>query len=195
MARKSEKRERSAGTSKREAKAAKELLFVDAYLGNGCIGAKAYLQAGYKAKNAHVAAVMANRLLRKPDIARLIKSRTRERLELAQLTANESMASLGRDIHFDPANLEHEDGTPKRLRELDPDTRAALRGYKREPITSGTGKRRKVIGYRVEWKFPEKTAAREQAMKHFGLYERDNKQKPFYVPPELVIVGVPGKGQ
>jgi hypothetical protein len=28
-------------------------------------------------------------------------------------------------------------------------------------------------------------------MKHFGLYERDNKQKPFYMPPEFVIVGVP----
>ena len=35
---------------------------------------------------------------------------------------------------------------------------------------------------------------REQAMKHFGLYERDNKQKPFYTPPQLVIVGVPGRG-
>jgi hypothetical protein len=30
-------------------------------------------------------------------------------------------------------------------------------------------------------------------MKHFGLYERDNKQKPFYMPSEFVIVGVPGR--
>jgi hypothetical protein len=28
---------------------------------------------------------------------------------------------------------------------------------------------------------------------HFGLYERDNKQKPFYMPPEFVIGGVPGR--
>jgi hypothetical protein len=27
-------------------------------------------------------------------------------------------------------------------------------------------------------------------MKHFGLYERDNKQKPFYVPPVINIVPV-----
>jgi hypothetical protein len=45
--------QRGAGTSKAEAKAAKELLFVDAYLANGCIGAKAYLQAGYQAKKGH----------------------------------------------------------------------------------------------------------------------------------------------
>jgi hypothetical protein len=32
-------------------------------------------------------------------------------------------------------------------------------------------------------------------MKHFGLYERDNKQKPFYVPPVIKVIGVPGRGQ
>ena len=32
-------------------------------------------------------------------------------------------------------------------------------------------------------------------MKHFGLYERDNKQKPFYVPPVIQVVLVPGRGQ
>ena len=71
---------------------------------------------------------MAKRLLRKPGIAELIRERKQNRLEAANLTANESMASMARDIRFDPAKLEHEDGTPKRLRELDEDTRLALRG-------------------------------------------------------------------
>ena len=35
----------------------------------------------------------------------------------------------------------------------------------------------------VKYRSPDKTAAREQAMKHFGLYERDNSQKP----PRLVV--------
>ena len=99
---------------------------------------------------------------------------------------------MARDIRFDPAKLEHEDGTPKRLRELDEDTRLALRGYKLEETITGNGKNRKIV-HRLEVKFPEKTAAREQAMKHFGLYERDNKQKPFYMPPEYIFVGVPGR--
>ena len=42
----------------------------------------------------------------------------------------------------------------------------------------------------IRYRSPDKNAAREQAMKHFGLYERDNKQKPFYMPPEIVIVPV-----
>jgi phage terminase small subunit len=180
-------------TSKAEAKAAKEMLFIDTYLANGCIGAKAYVHAGYKAKNANVAAVMANRLLRNPKIAGLIKSRTRERLEMAQLTANESMASLARDVKFNPRQLLRAIGVPAEIiDQLDDDTLKALRGFKMNPVEIGKG-RQKRIAYRVEVKFPEKTAAREQAMKHFGLYERDNKQKPFYTPPKLVIVGVPGR--
>ena len=173
-----ERAQRGAGTSKAEAKAAKELLFVDYYLANGCIGAKAYLQAGYRAKNAHVAAVMANRLLRKPDIAELIKERNRKRLETAKLTANETMQSMARDLKFDPSVCFHDNGEPKPIHEIPPEARQSLRGYKRDK--DGV----------VEFKFPEKTAVREQAMKHFGLYERDNKQKPFYVPPVIKVIPV-----
>ena len=101
---------------------------------------------------------------------------------------------MARDIRFDPAKLEHEDGTPRRLRELDEDTRLALRGYKLEETITGNGKNRKIVR-RLEVKFPEKTAARGQAMKYFGLYEKTNQQKPTYMRPEFVIVGVPGRGK
>jgi hypothetical protein len=37
------------------------------------------------------------------------------------------MASLARDIHFDPARLFHQNGRPKQLHELDEATRLALR--------------------------------------------------------------------
>jgi hypothetical protein len=87
------------------------------------------------------------------------------------------MASVARDIRFDPAKLVHEDGTPKRLRELDENTRLALRGYEYEETVSGKGKNRKIVR-RFKAKFPEKTAAREQAMKHLGLFKGDNQQKP-----------------
>jgi hypothetical protein len=66
------------------------------------------------------------------------------------------------------------------LHELDPATRLALRV---ERDADGN----------LKYRSPDKTAAREQAMKHFGLYERDNKQKPFYVPPVIKVIGVPGR--
>jgi Terminase small subunit len=157
--------ERGAGTSKAEAKAARELQFADLYVANGSIGAKAYLQAGYRAKNANVAAVMANRLLRNPKIAALIKERTQKRLEAAKLEADDAIKSLAYDVKFDPAKLFNEDGSRKELHEIDEATRMALRG---EVGKDGA----------IKFKFPEKTAAREQLMKHLGLFKPDNAQKP-----------------
>jgi hypothetical protein len=75
------------------------------------------------------------------------------------------MASLARDIRFDPARLFHQNGRPKQLHELDEATRSAVRAE-----VDAEGK--------MKYRSPDKTAAREQAMKHFGPYERDNTQKP-----------------
>jgi hypothetical protein len=52
----------------------------------------------------------------------------------------------------------------------------------------------KVPGCKVKYRSPDKAAAREQAMRHFGLYKSDNEQKPSsWTPPVLIIEGVPGR--
>lgn len=174
------------GTSKAEDKAAKEAMFVERYCQNGGIGAKAYVQAGFKAKNPNVAAVQANRLLRKPNIGAAIAIRRAQSLEKAQeetdITAKEVLRSGARDIRFDPAKLYYTEGEKKgQLKpvwELDEATRAALRGMEHDEIAVGRGAERMVVGHTSKVKFPEKTAARDQLMKHFGLYEEHNKQQP-----------------
>ena len=70
-----------------------------------------------------------------------------------------------RDIRFDPARLFHEDGRRKELHELDEATRSAVRV---EVYAEG----------RIKYCSPDKTAAREQAMKHLGLFKGNNQQKP-----------------
>jgi phage terminase small subunit len=154
--------QRGAGTSKAEATAAKELLFVDYYLGNGCIGAKAYLQAGYKAKNAHVAAVMASRLLRKPDIAQLIKERTQKRLEAARIEADEVILSAACAIRFDPRKL-IKNGKVKPVEEWDTESVLAISALE---LPDGTKVR------------VDRGGAQERLMKHLGLFKSDNQQKP-----------------
>jgi phage terminase small subunit len=171
----------AAGTSKAEAKAAKELLFADLYVANGSIASKAYLAAGYKAKNANSAAVLAGRMLRKAHIAALIRERTQKRLEAARLEADEVILSAARVLRFDPARLFHENGTRKNMHELDEATRLALSG---ELDDNGA----------LKLKFPDKNAAREQLMKHLGLFEKDNTQKPtveVHVPGKKVVFNTP----
>lgn len=111
-------------------------------------------------------------------VRRLLEERRAERLEKAKATADEVIISATRDIRFDPGKLYNEDGGLKPIHELDEDTRLALRGMEQFDEFAGRGEDRELIGYTKKLKFPEKTAAREQLMKHFGLYELDNKQKP-----------------
>ncbi len=171
-----------AGTSKAEA-AKRRKLFIEAYCTNGGNGTEAAKAAGFAPKSAECTA---SRLLRDAKVSEAVEARRAEVLakaqEKTQLTADEVLASLARDIRFDPAKLYDESGALKAIHEMDEDTRLALRGLEVDQIkVEGIA-----IGHTVKAKFPEKTAAREQGMKHFGLYKEDNAQRPAL--PECVLI-------
>jgi hypothetical protein len=73
---------------------------------------------------------------------------------------------------FDPASLYNKDGTLKDITELDEDTRMALASIDFEQVG---GKDSPVDVRKVKW--ASRHQAREQAMKHLGMFEVDNKQK------------------
>ena len=169
---------------KADSVASKKALFVEAYLSNGGIGAKAYRAAGYKAKTSHVAAEMASRMLRKPDIAKAIEKRRAELLAASKLTSDEVHQSMARALRFDPRKLFREDGSLKALPELDPDTADALAGFEVVEIaggmkvgaSSGEPTMQHVPMYTKKVKWLDKNTARDQAAKVHGLYEKDNEQ-------------------
>ncbi len=165
-----------AGTSKAAA-ADKRRLFVEAFCTNGGNATKAAITAGYSAKTARA---QGSRLLTDVNVAEAVAKRRAEVLakaqEKTQLTADEVLESLARDIRFDPAKMLDEHGNLKPISEMDEDTRLALRGMEHYAEFAGRGEDRAQIGTTAKVKFPEKTAAREQAMKHFGLYKANNDQ-------------------
>lgn len=175
-----------AGTSKAAA-AARRALFVEAYCTNGGNATQAAITAGFSEKGARVRGV---ELVTDSNVAAAIKKRRAEVLvvaqETTQITADEIIASMARDVRFDPAKLYRTDGTLMPIPELDEETRLALRGVEVDEIAAGRGEDRVIVGRTCKIKFPEKTAAREQGMKHFGLYELDNRQKP------TAVVHLPG---
>lgn len=67
--------------------------------------------------------------------------------------------------HSDIGSIMKDDGSVKLPHELDPVTRAAVSSFKIDEYG------------RIEYKFWDKNAAIEKAMKHLGLYEVDHKQK------------------
>lgn len=169
-----------AGTSKAAAK--KRLaLFVNyvvdpRFAGNAT---KAAIEAGYGKKSARR---IATRLLARPEVKAAVEERRQAMVAAVQestdLTAEEVMRSLARDLRFDPAKMLDAQGNLLPISMMDEDTRLALRGMEHYAEFIGRGEDRERVGTTSKVKFPEKTAAREQAMKHFGLYEADNRQKP-----------------
>lgn len=173
---------RKGGTSKSSA-ANRRALFVEAMLTNGGNQTQAAIAAGYSEKSAHVRGA---ELVKDSKVLEMIETRRAAALEKAQrvtdLTVEEVLASLARDLRFDPAKLFYTEGPDKgklkQVWEMDEDTRLALRGVEFDEIAVGSGAERVVVGRTAKVKQPEKTAAREQGMKHFGLYAKDNAQKP-----------------
>jgi phage terminase small subunit len=113
-------------------------------------------------------------------------------VEKSGLTIEKILLNLSQTIHFDPRRLYKEDGSLKSVRELDDDTASALTGLEVVEMAGGA----KIGGddglshvamYTKKLKWLDKNVARDQAMKHLGLYSKD-KDPP--LPPQTVKVDV-----
>ncbi len=166
-----------AGRSKDEA-LKKRMLFVNEYIANGGNATQAAIDAGFSPKTAKQAG---SRLLSYVDVREILNKKraalVAESDERAKLSAADMLDGLARDHHFDPIDLVDENGASRSLHDIPKDARMALRGMEIVELFEGRGKDRVKTGRLVKFKFPERTAAREQGMKHFGMYEKDNSQK------------------
>ena len=79
--------------------------------------------------------------------------------------------------YFDPRKLLNDDGSPKPITELDDDTAACLAGLDIQEVYEGSGADRVFVGYVKKYKIADKNSALDKAMKHLGLFEKDNAQK------------------
>ena len=157
-----------AGTSK-QAAGEKKKLFAEAYIANGGNASEAAKSAGYSAKTA---GVIGCRLLKDVQVQSILGERQKALANKYELTAEAIIKSIAQELHFDPANLFNEDGSVKSVSEMDADTRMALVSI--ETLQLGDPESPAIIR-KIKW--ATKHQAREQAMKHLGMFEQDNKQK------------------
>ena len=157
-----------AGTSK-QAAGEKKKLFAEAYIANGGNASEAAKSAGYSAKTAGVTGC---RLLKDVQVQSILGERQKALANKYELTAEAIIKSIAQDLHFDPANLFNGDGSVKDVAEMDADTRMALVSI--ETLQLGDADSPAIIR-KIKW--ATKHQAREQAMKHLGMFEQDNKQK------------------
>lgn len=133
---------------------------------------KAYRTAYPRCKSDATAAVEASKLLRNPKIEAYLAKKAEKIAKKYDLTAELAARSIVQELTFDPAKLYREDGTLKDVTELDEDTRMALTSVEFEHIGD---KDSPATVRKIKW--ASRHQAREQLMKHLGMFERDNAQK------------------
>lgn len=161
-----------AGSSKAAA-ARRDALFVEAYLTNGGNAKQAAITAGW---GAHSAGVTASKKMSQPNIAAAIAERSKTVAEQAGLRTVDVLKELRKLVHADLRKLFREDGSVKDVSEWPDDVAAAVSSLEINELFEGQGKDRMQIGYTKKLKLWDKNAAVEKAMKHLGLFEKDNVQ-------------------
>jgi len=125
----------------------------------------------------------ATRLTAHPVVALRIAALREQVAKRAGLSVQRTLAVLDALLNFDSRNLFNADGTVKNPKDWDERTMLAVQSLKVEEVrVGGAGKAKGTAqlkyGVLTEPKFADRMAALEKAMKHFGLYEKDNAQRP-----------------
>ena len=146
--------------------------FVEEYVIDGN-ASKAATTAGYSQKTAKQ---QGSRLLTNVNVCGEISRRRAIVDQATELTTERILLEVARVSYYDVRKTYNNDGTRKKPHELDDDTAAAVASMETKELFEGTGKQRRLIGYTTEVKPFDKNAALEKAMRHKGLYKKDNEQ-------------------
>ena len=164
--------------SKKPALNDKQRAFVREYLKDRN-ATQAAIRAGYNGKNADVTGP---RLLRNVGVAAEVEKATAKATAKVELTVERTLQEIARIAFQDPRKLYREDGSQRPIHELDDDTAAAVAS-----VEYGAEGARKVRTW-------DKNAALEKAMKHLGLFEKDNLQQRDDIKVEVALIQPPTRG-
>lgn len=150
---------------------AKQQRFVDEYLVD-LNATQAAIRAGYSEKTA---GQMGFDLLKKPEIADAVAAAQQKRAERTHITQDRVLQELARVAFSDLRKAFKPDGALKLPQEMDDDTAAALAGIDTQTTTIGGAEDPTTLTTK-KIKVFDKGAALTLAMRHLGMFEKDNKQ-------------------
>lgn len=173
---------RKAGTSA-VSNQQRKVLFIAAMLANGLNQTHAAIAAGAPARSA---ANVGHFLMKDVEVKAALQAAQDKAKNKHNLTEERVLSQLSRIVNFDPRKLFDEKGELKLISELDDETASAIASIEVTQEFEGKGKTLKLIGYTKKIKAWDKNAAIDKAMKHLGLFERDNEQQVGKVNVDLL---------
>lgn len=111
----------------------------------------------------------ASRWAARPNVRAMLKEIQAAAVDLSVMNAADILNEMNRLAMSSPKGVYFEDGRVKLPHELDDATAAAVKSFKIDEFG------------RIEYTFHDKKGALDSAMKHLGLFEKDNAQKPVAV--------------
>ena len=128
---------------------------------------QAAIRAGYSERSPYS---QGNRLLKKDDVQALIKEFEAEASKRAEVSKDMVIKELARVAFVDPRKLFDEEGRPKDIRFLDPDTAAALASVDIYEEFDYNGDEKELSGYTKKYRWADKLRALELLGKHLGMF-------------------------
>lgn len=133
---------------------------------------QAAIRAGYSEKTAKS---QGQRLLTNVDISAYIQKCRDQLSDKTEITAERVINELGKIAFHNPKMLYDDDGNIIPIQELPDEVAAALSEIKTKHYQSKVDKNMVLI--ETSYKIHSKNQALESLGKHFGIYEKDNRQK------------------
>lgn len=163
--------------------------FVDEYM-EDFNGKQAAIRAGYSARSA---GPMASKLLTLPHIQAALKARRDKAAAKFELSRDAVLDEYAKLAFADPRNFFREDGTLKRVTELDDRTAAALAHFEVLEEFAGSGEDRMQVGYTTKVKWADKKAALDSICRVMG-WNQDKLQHDASNPLLELLKQIGGSG-
>jgi phage terminase small subunit len=144
----------------------KQARFVAEYLANGLNATKAYKSAGYAHKNAEVCA---SQLLRNPKVAAAVAGKTAKTFDRLDYSVERTLQEIARLAFYDAAKLYEDDGSVKRMKDIDEDTRSVIAGMEVVELFEGDGEQKHVYGLLKKIKIYDRRGALDMLMRYHAL--------------------------
>lgn len=140
----------------------------------------------WPAKSVHEAA---SKLLANPKVLSRVEDLRVPAMMASQIDVAGTFRQLGAVLRSDIRRVVREDGSLIPVCDLDDETALAVASIEVREEYEGTGEDRKLVGYTKKLKFWNKNDAIDKAMKHLGLFERDNRQRQENLAIQINLVG------
>lgn len=162
----------------------KQERFVKEYIANGYNATQAAMSSGAETELKQ-ARVTGSRLLKRVYVQQLVQEHKdqidAELKSRYAITRENVLDALSNLVFGSPKDLFREDGTMKSIHELDDRTARMISSMDIEELWDGPPGEKVQVGVLKKVRMWDKNSAIDKAMRHLGLFEKDNAQKPAVV--------------